>query len=426
MKKSKKNMSLVLLFFPLFSPTIFSMIPKPHTLPPIQNSQKKKKKKPLVKTDSNENLLKAAWSGDSVRFEKLLRQASTNINYQDGETGKTVAHIAAENGDPRSLEIIFQNNSKKFDLWIQDYNGKTAFHYALENKKNDPEVVKIFFRQKGFSALIEAYYEKFITSLENGSVNLTVEIAGILEDFYKHTNIKYIYNELKESDASYIKLIYHVITNGYYDVLYFMLESKLIVPDVLFYDSNSPNPATSGSGLLHVAIRKNFPNLVKLLLKYKADPNLETDEIPQSPLHVAAENNRLPIIKILMKHGANKHQIDTLGRTAFHVAAEHGHLEIVEYFWFYHGLNELIHKHPRTQVTMKIVLGMLSDSYGYLPESEKNRSKKILSYLNKRAPDPTAPAQSLESKYQTRTHRKRSSRRPPTPKANLQHLRKYR
>ena len=56
------------------------------------------------------------------------------------------------------------------------------------------------------------------------------------------------------------------------------------------------------------------------------------DELKYSPLHLAAENGHLDIVKLLTveKHCDPMSQ-NVFGYTVLHLAAQHGHLEIVEF-----------------------------------------------------------------------------------------------
>ena len=83
----------------------------------------------------------------------------------------------------------------------------------------------------------------------------------------------------------------------------------------------------SGETALFVAIRRNLPAMVELLLRFEADPNIATDERcgKQTPLHLAAEFDQCTSMTMLLQFGANPNTVDAQKQTALHIAARMGH-----------------------------------------------------------------------------------------------------
>jgi len=67
------------------------------------------------------------------------------------------------------------------------------------------------------------------------------------------------------------------------------------------------------------------------LIKNKADVNAETMENGTTPLIIAIMNNRLEIVKMLLKNGAEVNKTALNGQTVLHIAVRFGSLDIVEY-----------------------------------------------------------------------------------------------
>lgn len=65
------------------------------------------------------------------------------------------------------------------------------------------------------------------------------------------------------------------------------------------------NTSTSGETALHMAAYEMYPDIVKLLLDYGADPNARTVNV-RTPLMEAALWGRLDNVKHLLDHGADK------------------------------------------------------------------------------------------------------------------------
>lgn len=80
---------------------------------------------------------------------------------------------------------------------------------------------------------------------------------------------------------------------------------------------------------LGYAVRFNYPEVVKTLLKEQAE--IEAKSVGETPLSVAARHGYTEILQLLLKKGADaKETDDTTGKTALHEAATGGHLESVK------------------------------------------------------------------------------------------------
>jgi serine/threonine-protein phosphatase 6 regulatory ankyrin repeat subunit A len=67
---------------------------------------------------------------------------------------------------------------------------------------------------------------------------------------------------------------------------------------------------------------------VRWLLEHGADPNLAWAEFGDAPLHIAAERWDVPMVELLVRHGADIHQRRADGRTAHTLAELHGNPEV--------------------------------------------------------------------------------------------------
>jgi len=80
---------------------------------------------------------------------------------------------------------------------------------------------------------------------------------------------------------------------------------------------------------------------IRWLLEHVADPNLGWSEFGDAPLHTAAERWDVPMIELLVDHGADIHQRRADGRTAHTVAALHGNQEVAEWLLAHGAEDEL-------------------------------------------------------------------------------------
>jgi len=67
------------------------------------------------------------------------------------------------------------------------------------------------------------------------------------------------------------------------------------------------------------------------LLEHGADPNLPWAEPGDAPLHIAAERCGVPMVELLVRHGADIHQRRRDGRTPHTLAALHGNKEVANW-----------------------------------------------------------------------------------------------
>jgi ankyrin repeat protein len=80
---------------------------------------------------------------------------------------------------------------------------------------------------------------------------------------------------------------------------------------------------------------------VRWLLEHAADPNLAWDEFGDAPLHIAAERWDVPMVELLVNHGADIHRRRADGLTAHTVAALHGNEEIAAWLLAHSAKDEL-------------------------------------------------------------------------------------
>ncbi|PAA70813.1 hypothetical protein BOX15_Mlig012742g1 [Macrostomum lignano] len=77
---------------------------------------------------------------------------------------------------------------------------------------------------------------------------------------------------------------------------------------------------------LHLAAWRGHQNVVKLLIEFKANPNVR-DSLGNTPALRAAWQGQTETLRYLLQHGANPDLQNQIGRSPLHVAAENGHLD---------------------------------------------------------------------------------------------------
>ena len=91
---------------------------------------------------------------------------------------------------------------------------------------------------------------------------------------------------------------------------------------------------------LHIAVKKNAPNLARLLLQKGAKLNLK-DDIGDTPLHIAVEHETEEMVELLLKNGANPQAVDSMGRQALHYAVEDGQESMVKVLLDHGGVKDV-------------------------------------------------------------------------------------
>lgn len=87
--------------------------------------------------------------------------------------------------------------------------------------------------------------------------------------------------------------------------------------------------AQSRSAPLRIAVRKNLVQEVAEMLKARPELVNATDELRRTPLHLACADTGMPMVGLLLEHGADVQAVDFGDNTPLHAAAAAGKPELV-------------------------------------------------------------------------------------------------
>jgi ankyrin repeat protein len=95
---------------------------------------------------------------------------------------------------------------------------------------------------------------------------------------------------------------------------------------------------SKGETALCMASMRLDLNTISLLLHYKADVNLGDYANNHSPFFYAVAYADIPIISLLLAHNANINMIDKLGYTPLHYAADNNKIDVIKFIIQFRGL----------------------------------------------------------------------------------------
>ncbi|HEV2694789.1 MAG TPA: ankyrin repeat domain-containing protein [Verrucomicrobiae bacterium] len=275
----------------------------------------------------------AAWAGNRTMVELLLRRGA-GVNSKDSQK-KTPLFMAVEKKYPAVIEVLLAN---KADVNAQDEKGRTVLYSAVEN--DDVKTVQ---------SLLEAGIDPNLKS-SNGRSALSAAASLRLPEIVK---ILLAAKADPNGDTFGSPLIAAILGNDPVSV------EKLLQaganPNVQAQQVFSSGGWSRSAAPLAVAISKDMPSTVTLLLKFKADPDgaqtdehtflfgalhdtnileallaagakvdpVSPDEQEWTPLGAAVDQNFVSAVAILLKHGANPNVSNRNGVRPLHHAVYH-------------------------------------------------------------------------------------------------------
>ena len=286
---------------------IYQQTPLYYTLENIENVIVLKNNNANFNIRANDNhtlLHKAVYVGNNDVIDFIFDEI-TDIDVQDGK-GWTPLHIAAEKGNTYIVEKLIEKNA---NVNIQNENGNTPLHIAISKAVDNNDVIDLIFNKitdldvqdnKGWTALHIAA-EKGNTYIVEKLIEKNANVNIQNENGTTPLNIA-ILNAVDNNDV--IDLIFNEIT------------------DLDVQDSN-------GWTALHNAAEKGNTYIVEKLIEKNANVNIQ-NENGDTPLHIAVSNNKIDVVKYLVKNKniqINKQNYD--GDTPLHFASYNNNREII-------------------------------------------------------------------------------------------------
>ncbi|XP_006814632.1 uncharacterized protein LOC102808257, partial [Saccoglossus kowalevskii] len=219
--------------------------------------------------DKSKLLWNAVDSGQYKDAKKLIGKSNCDVNYKN-ETrfDATPLHQAAKKGHVELVKLLMKH---KADIEVKTKNGWTPLHYAAE---------------EGFGEIVEL----FIKTIKD--INCTTKGGStplFLAAKYGHTETMKILTDagantaIKKGELSPLQI---AAQNGHILAVEYILKKG--DKDLI--------------GAFHSAVEKGHVDVVRLLRDSGANVNEKT-VVGDFPIHLAAWNGQVKVIKYLMKMG---------------------------------------------------------------------------------------------------------------------------
>ncbi|XP_077977718.1 uncharacterized protein LOC144433285 [Glandiceps talaboti] len=233
--------------------------------------------------------------------------------------GSTPLHYAAmrRNGEFAVDELIRAGKRRKKSDFIEakDNQGMTPLHVACMHQN-----VYIVQKLKEQGAKLDAEDDEkrtpFHLACFAGSFDICKNLLNHDQQSGKQKNKPDINKMLIKKDQSGSTAVHHAVRSGSTDCLNLCLDPKN-------YKHEEPKSKSIVAESLRMA---NEVEIFRILLK-----KLEKSDInDQCAIHMAATNNKMKIIELLIEKGANLELQDSNNQTALLIASSRGHYKIVE------------------------------------------------------------------------------------------------
>jgi ankyrin repeat protein len=258
------------------------------------------------------SLLQASGKGDETKVRELIREGVLNHGDKFKDALRIALQKVAGRGHEPLTRMLIEEGA---DVNAANVNEVTALYRAAElghhkvvplllAKGADTEAKDKFGRTVTFSAAARGHVATLKMLLEAGAdVNVI--------DVNEQNVMLYLASEKPEKPGKWGT-----------DVVQLLLQTDI--------DLEAKDKDERTSLLWAAATGKE--NLARLLLTGRKENNAKigaTNNRGKTALHLAAENNRIALVKLLLDNGADPAARSDGGWTALHNAAEKGHEEVV-------------------------------------------------------------------------------------------------
>ena len=239
----------------------------------------------------------------------ILLGKSCDVNVLNNE-GQSVLHAACVYGDTEIVDILLRSNSnvnqcdkaKKTPLFIACKEGYTEIVDTLLRSNSNVNQCDKEKKTPLFIACEEEYIDIVTLLIESKCEIVNHSLNG--------------------------QTVLHPVVKSLLDSNYVCTRSfSLNYDDVMNIKSGVYELNDAGQSALHVACKKNYPEVVKFLLQNKFDVN-QRDKLMKTPLILAVEGGHTKVVTMLVENKCDIDISDKDGRTALDIAEENRVVDI--------------------------------------------------------------------------------------------------
>jgi ankyrin repeat protein len=238
---------------------------------------------------------------NGIKFSEEEKTKLTNRLNEQNKNGKTIVHIAAQNGQADAICMLADKGA---DVNARDSDGATPMHYsAFYGHANAIRMLA----DKG--ADVNKPMEDSRTPMHIAAHNGHVEAIRMLAGKGAKVNIANNNGETPMHFAAH---------KGHVEAIRVLADKRA---NVNAQDSDGETP-------MHVAAYYGHANAIRVLKDWGADVNKPMKD-GRTPMHVAAKNGQVDAIRVLTDKGADVNKPMEDGRTPVFIAAQNGQVDAI-------------------------------------------------------------------------------------------------
>ncbi len=267
-----------------------------------------------AKTNAGETAVHVAAQEGHLDVLKWLFEQGLSLTTKTN-IGATAVHVAAKNGH---LDVLKWLLGKQVPLTAKTNAGETAVHVAAQEGHLD--VLKWLFEQK-LSLLEKTNEGTTVLHIAANNNNLPI-VKWLLKKkvpLMEESTEFLIYSRSEESIA--ITPLQLAICRGHLDMVQCLVNAG----------ASLTRTCADGMTVLHLASMLGSVEMVDWLCQQDIPLSAPEANLGQTPLHTAAANGHIDIIKCLLSHGVSLTEVDHRDQNIVHFAAYAGCLNVLQW-----------------------------------------------------------------------------------------------
>ena len=264
----------------------------------------------------------------TVQYLLTIKTLNVNLTNHDGDTA---LHLAIKLNKYNAFECIV-GTAFDLDFYVENKQGSNVIA-LLEKRGHCP------FKSCLCTQLFQISKIREI-DFKNSAVNIE-HIAYLVSKNVKNgasTNLTSLLctaripsNNCSTVSSQSLSVINYADKSGNSALYYAAHYNEVDIVKLLISKGADCNHVNKyGYTALMVAAEKGHEKCISLLLQAKADVHMTNNYLEESPLHLAAKNNHIQCIELLIVWGAGINNVTSYGHSPLMLASSIGHLDAVK------------------------------------------------------------------------------------------------